>query len=141
MSNLNRFIKAQSAVYDRALRELHTGRKETHWMWFIFPQIKGLGHSKTSNFYAVKNSSEATAYMRNHTLRSRLIQCAGEILKLNNSGYFISEILGDVDYEKLRSSMTLFSVTSDNPIFKKVLDDVFFAACDLQTVSILKAND
>ncbi len=118
--NLNRFLTAQESVYDRALAELKSGRKRTHWMWFIFPQIDGLGHSETARFYAIKNLEEARAYLRHPILGARLAECAEAVLAVE--GRTAAEIFGYPDDLKLRSSMTLFaSVSEPGSVFERVL--------------------
>ncbi|MCP5160804.1 MAG: DUF1810 domain-containing protein [Hahellaceae bacterium] len=118
---LSRFVEAQAHVYPDVLAELNAGRKRTHWMWFVFPQIEGLGHSPTATFYAVKSVDETQAYLHHHLLGARLRECT-EIL-LNLTGRSLSEILGYPDDLKFCSSMTLFdAVASDNRLFGKAID-------------------
>lgn len=132
--NLDRFIEAHEEDYERALKEIKNGRKLTHWMWYIFPQIKGLGMSETAQYYEIKNLEEAHAYLDNELLKSHLIEISNELLKLNTNDP--EEVFGDIDSLKLKSSMTLFSYISDNEIFNKVIDKYFNGSKDLTTIRI-----
>jgi uncharacterized protein (DUF1810 family) len=135
--NLARFTDAQAGVYDRALAELRSGRKRTHWMWFIFPQVAGLGHSGMSKHYAIKNSEEAREYLNHPVLGPRLVQCAEAVLAVE--GRTISEIFGYPDDLKLRSSMTLFArVAEGGSIFARVLDKYFRGEADERTLRLLE---
>ena len=120
---LERFINAQEHDFARALQEIKNGRKTSHWMWYIFPQIQGLGHSPTARYYAVKDQKEADAYMKHPVLGSRLLEISGELLKLNSCN--ATEIFGRPDDMKLKSSMTLFEAVSGEPVFGRVLDKFF----------------
>ena len=138
MSDLNRFILAQNGVYERALSEIKNGHKVTHWMWYIFPQLKGLGYSEFSEFYGIRGISEAKDYLSNEVLGARLIEISTELLKLETSDS--SSVFGKIDSVKLRSSMTLFDYVSDNSdnVFSKVIekyydgikDDITLKICD-----------
>jgi uncharacterized protein (DUF1810 family) len=134
--DLGRFIRAQEQVYADVLAELRDGRKRTHWMWFIFPQIDGLGFSPTSRHYAIKSVEEARQYHSHPVLGRRLVECTEAILAI--SGRSAREIFGSPDDMKLRSSMTLFS-TIDNPgsVFTQVLDRYFQGQPDSKTLHIL----
>lgn len=133
--NLDRFIKAQQGVYETALSEIRNGRKASHWMWFIFPQIQGLGHSDMARFYAIKDKEEAQGYLQHPILGQRLIEIS-EVLMQLNSGNAV-QIFGGIDSVKLKSSMTLFSLLPNaNPIFQKVLDKFFGGEKDGRTVEI-----
>lgn len=133
--NLNRFIDAQSNVYERAVKELKQGRKTSHWMWYIFPQIQGLGYSSTAKFYAIASLGEAEEYMNNAVLGTRLIECCQLLLSLENKT--AADIFGSVDTMKLKSSMTLFSLVTDNPVFNQVLDKYFNGEKDNATLDIV----
>lgn len=134
--NLDRFIKAQQGVYETALSEIRNGRKASHWMWFIFPQIQGLGHSDMATFYAIKDKEEAQEYLSHPILGQRLIEISEVLLQLN-SGNAV-QIFGGIDSVKLKSSMTLFaSLPNTNPIFQKVLDKFFGGEKDSRTIEIL----
>jgi uncharacterized protein (DUF1810 family) len=135
--DLNRFVQAQEEIYPRALAEIQLGRKRSHWMWFIFPQIDGLGHSSTARFYAIKSKQEAKAYLDHPVLGKRLIECSEALLKIR--GKSGEEIFGYPDDLKLRSSMTLFaSVSESNLIFSRVLDQYYGSQPDGQTLELLK---
>ncbi len=134
--NLNRFVEAQSGIYARALAEIKRGCKQSHWMWFVFPQIEGLGHSSTARFYAIKNREEAVAYLKHPVLGQRLAECSGVLLNLKEMS--ASEIFGYPDDLKLRSSMTLFaSISEANSPFSNVLDRYFGGIPDQRTLDLL----
>lgn len=132
--NLDRFIDAHNDDYTRALNEVKSGRKLTHWMWYIFPQIAGLGMSETAQYYEIKSLDEARAYLNNELLKSHLIEISNALLELYTNDPV--EVFGDVDALKLKSSMTLFSYVSDDEIFNKVIDKYFNGSKDLTTVRI-----
>jgi uncharacterized protein (DUF1810 family) len=136
--DLNRFLVAQERVYGSVLAELRGGRKRTHWMWFIFPQIDGLGFTPTSKHYAIKSIEEARAYLDHPVLGQRLMECAAEVLSVE--GRSASAIFGYPDDMKLNSSMTLFaSVAKDpNSLFVCVLDKYFEGERDSRTLRILE---
>lgn len=135
-NNLTRFLDAQNGVYENALAEVKAGAKRTHWMWFIFPQINGLGFSETSRFFAIKNKSEANAYFAHDILGTRLVEISSELLKLNTNNPV--SVFGSVDSQKLQSSMTLFCLLeSTSPIFQKVLDKFYGGKKDENTVRLL----
>lgn len=124
---LERFKDAQKDFYDTALKEIRSGRKQSHWIWFIFPQIRGLGKSYTAELYAIQNREEAVAYWTDPLLRSRLLEITGALLNLNGD---IESIMGFPDNLKLRSSMTLFYLVTGEPIFKEVLDKFYGGSLD-----------
>jgi uncharacterized protein (DUF1810 family) len=135
--DLARFTVAQEGIYDQVVSELRNGRKRSHWMWFIFPQIDGLGHSPTAKRYAVKSEKEARNYLAHPVLGARLIECATTVL--NIEGRTASEIFGSPDDVKLRSSMTLFaSITEPQSIFDLVLDKFFNDHRDPKTLTLLE---
>jgi len=135
--NLNRFITAQEKVYDTALAELRSGEKRTHWMWFIFPQIEGLGYTSTSKHYAIKNLEEAQEYLDHKILGSRLLECAEVVLTVQGSS--ASAIFGYPDYLKLKSSMTLFSsVAAPDSVFVRILDKYYDGERDAKTLELLE---
>ena len=137
--NLTRFLEAQDGDYERALIEVKNGRKMGHWMWYIFPQISGLGFSETTRFYAIKNRAEAVEFLNHEILGTRLIEISNELLNLqtNNS----AEIFGNIDSLKLKSSMTLFSLLEHtNPVFQKVIDKFYGGKKDENTIQLLNAN-
>lgn len=119
--NLQRFIDAQDSygTYNDALAEVRNGRKVSHWIWYIFPQIEGLGQSSTSKFYGIKSVGEAKAYLENEILKNRLYEITSSLLTLNDSA---ANIFGGLDAMKVRSCMTLFDIVSPNDIFDKVLE-------------------
>jgi uncharacterized protein (DUF1810 family) len=134
--DLQRFVSAQEAIYPDVLAELHDGRKRTHWMWFIFPQIHGLGYSPTSKHYAIKSGEEARDYLNHPVLGKRLIECAEAILSVQ--GRSASAIFGSPDDMKLKSSMTLFdAVSPPGSIFARVLDRYFQGQRDRKTLDTL----
>ncbi|MBD2751285.1 DUF1810 domain-containing protein [Spirosoma validum] len=133
--NLNRFLDAQERDYPRALAEIKNGRKQSHWMWYIFPQISGLGFSETAKFYSIRNPEEASAYLEHPVLGRRLIEITNAILHID--GKTANQILGSPDDLKLRSSMTLFSLLANtDPVFQAVLDKFFNGVPDQRTVDI-----
>jgi uncharacterized protein (DUF1810 family) len=133
---LIRFLDAQDQAYLRALSEIRAGRKETHWMWFIFPQIKGLGRSETANYYAIKSLAEATEYLYHPVLGKNLIEISTALL--DNDESTAHEIFGTPDDLKLHSSMTLFGqVENADPVFSKVLQKYFEGVADSRTLQLL----
>ena len=136
-NNLSRFLEAQDGVYETALKEVKKGRKTGHWMWYIFPQISGLGFSETSRFYAIKNQAEAAEYLNHEILGTRLVEISAELLNLQTNNPV--EVFGNIDSLKLKSSMTLFSLMENSqPLFQKVLDKFYGGRKDENTVQLLK---
>jgi uncharacterized protein (DUF1810 family) len=134
--NLQRFVDAQAPVIDRVRDELAQGRKRSHWMWFVFPQIAGLGRSATAQRYALTSLQEARAYGEHPLLGARLLECAGVLMELVDRT--ASEIFGPVDSIKLRSSMTLFMrAMPEEPIFGEVLTRYFEGMPDTETNRLL----
>jgi len=134
--DLTRFVEAQDAggTYARALAELRGGRKTSHWMWFVFPQIAGLGRSPTAARYAISGLDEARAYLAHPVLGPRLRECADALLSAGAAGRSAVEILGEVDALKLRSSMTLFArAAPDEPAFVAVLERFYGGVADPET--------
>ncbi|MDE2378506.1 DUF1810 domain-containing protein [Bradyrhizobium sp.] len=117
--DLNRFVRAQDPVYPAVVTELTRGRKQSHWMWFIFPQVEGLGFSAMSQRYAIASREEAVAYLAHPVLGPRLVECTRLVLAIE--GRSLDAILGAPDDVKFRSSMTLFAAVSDNPIFAQAI--------------------
>jgi uncharacterized protein (DUF1810 family) len=135
-----RFVDAQASVYDAVLAELRTARKRSHWMWFVFPQLKGLGHSATAQFYGLASRAEAQAYWRHPLLGPRLRECAALLLQAP-PGQSALQILGSPDDLKLRSCMTLFAeVAPQEPVFKAVLQRYFDGQPDPRTLDLLDAR-
>ena len=136
-ADLIRFMDAQAQVYRQVVEELTDGHKRTHWMWFIFPQIDGLGYSSTAKFYAIKSKDEANAYLDHALLGKRLRECAEALLKIE--GKSAAEIFGYPDDLKLRSSMTLFaSVSPADSAFSRVLAQYFGGEPDQRTLELLQ---
>jgi uncharacterized protein (DUF1810 family) len=134
--NLQRFIDAQKTDYQIALSEIKNGKKQSHWMWYIFPQIQGLGFSSTSKYYAIKDIDEATAYLNNSVLGKRLLEISNALLQLATND--VHKIFGSPDDLKLRSSMTLFaSIDKTDPVFQNVLDKFFNGNKDDKTVQLI----
>lgn len=134
--DLDRFVSAQENVYQTALEEIGSGRKQGHWMWFIFPQITGLGSTEISRLYAIKSREEAVAYLEHPVLGPRIREISEVLLTQDDKS--ATEILGTPDDLKLRSSMTLFkSVSTDNDVFLNVLDRYYGGEEDPQTFRIL----
>ncbi|WCT14697.1 DUF1810 domain-containing protein [Mucilaginibacter jinjuensis] len=134
--NLKRFTEAQERDYELALAEIKNGRKQSHWIWYIFPQIKGLGSSDISKFYAINRIEEAEAYLKDPVLGNRLIEISQELLNLPDDN--ATDIFGTPDDLKLRSSMTLFASVPGSPeVFQNVLDKFFDGVKDDKTVQIL----
>ena len=133
--DLQRFVQAQEqgGTYAQAFAELRRGRKTGHWMWFVFPQIAGLGQSPTSRHFAIRSLDEAKAYLAHPVLASRLLECAGAVAAVIDRT--APEIFGAVDAQKLRSSMTLFrEAAPDVHVFERVLDRYFDGALDSETL-------
>lgn len=135
--DLKRFIDAQEGVYETTLAELRAGQKRSHWMWFIFPQVDGLGLSETSKFFAIKGIEEARQFLADPVLGSRLMECTRVLLGIE--GRSVLQIFGSPDDLKLKSSMTLFaSVSSGNSLFQQVLDKYYHGEKDSRTLEILE---
>ena len=133
---LERFIEAQAPIYDQALAELRAGRKQSHWMWFIFPQITGLGQSPTSRAYAIQSLAEARAYLAHPVLGTRLRECCQAVMNLRGNN--AEEIFGSVDAMKFHSCLTLFTETDhDEVLFYNLLEKYFDGEADEATLEIL----
>jgi uncharacterized protein (DUF1810 family) len=134
--NLQRFVDAQKPVFEQVCSELREGCKKSHWMWFIFPQIKGLGHSETARTFAISSREEAQAYLNHPILGPRLRECSRLVTLVE--GRSARQIFGSIDALKFRSSMTMFaSVTSDNGVFTEALQKYFGGDVDSLTVEKL----
>ena len=137
--NLDQFLAAQQGVYPRALEELRAGRKRSHWMWYVFPQLAGLGLSATAVHYAIADLAEARAYLAHPLLGPRLEECARALLDV--TGRTAHEILGSPDDLKLRSSMTLFAqVAGADPVFRRVLERYYGGEADARTLELLASS-
>jgi len=136
MSNLQRFLDAQAGDYTTALSEIASGHKRSHWMWYIFPQIGGLGYSEMAKRYAIKDLPEATAYLQHQVLGTRLVEISKALLKL--PGNNATAVMGSPDDVKLRSSMTLFSlVPCADPVFEEVIQKYFKGERDKATIQLI----
>lgn len=137
---LERFIKAQDHTYEVALNEIKAGRKRSHWIWFIFPQMKDLGFSHMSQFYGIENIDEAREYLANPVLGTRLVEISEALLNLQENDPAVV-MGGSPDDMKLQSSMTLFAaVSDDNSVFHRVLDKFFDGKKDTKTLELLKKS-
>ncbi|OLY93505.1 Uncharacterized protein, DUF1810 family [Cnuella takakiae] len=136
--DLQRFIDAQKNVYQQALLEISGGRKQSHWMWFIFPQMKGLGRSSNAQYYGIGSLEEASAYIAHPVLGTRLVEISKALLQLPQ--HDARAVLGSPDDQKLRSSMTLFAqVPGADPVFGQVLQTYFGGRKDERTIELLQA--
>jgi uncharacterized protein (DUF1810 family) len=134
--DLDRFVSAQEDVYESALAEIRAGRKRTHWMWFVFPQLLGLGSSPISRQFAIRTAAEARAYLAHPILGPRLLECCEALLRVN--GGSANDILGSPDDLKLRSCATLFaSVSEPGSVFERVLERFYGGARDERTEALL----
>lgn len=136
MASLERFLKAQENEYETALHEMKNGHKQSHWIWYIFPQLQGLGFSSMSQYYGIKDKEEAIDYMNHPILREHLLEISQALLSLDCNDPV--RVMGYPDNLKLQSSMTLFSYVSDEPVFQKVLDKFYNGQVDQATLEKLK---
>ena len=138
MNDLKRFLDAQENDFATALADIENGKKQSHWMWYVFPQIAGLGFSSTSKFYAIKDRAEAENYLAHPVLGKRLIEISNALLRVE--GKTANQIFGSPDDVKLKSSMTLFgALENTDPVFQKVLDKYFDGAKDWKTLKQIGA--
>ena len=136
MNDLKRFLDEQEEDFARALGEIRRGRKQSHWMWYIFPQIAGLGMSSTSKFFAIKTKAEAAEFLAHPVLGQRLVEISEALLEIEEKT--AHQIFGSPDDLKLKSSMTLFGALKEtNPIFQQVLDKYFNGAKDDRTLQLI----
>jgi uncharacterized protein (DUF1810 family) len=135
---LERFIKAQDRVYERVCAELRNGRKESHWMWFIFPQVRGLGSSETAKAFGIASCEEAEAYLKHPILGTRLRECSGLVNLIE--GRSAENIFGYPDNLKFRSSMTLFAKVSSDRVFQDALTKFFAGEPDERTLFLLRGH-
>ncbi|MBE6775847.1 MAG: DUF1810 domain-containing protein [Ruminococcaceae bacterium] len=139
INSLDRFLEAQDRMYQIALSEIKKGSKRSHWMWFIFPQLRGLGSSKMSYIFGVNGIEEAKEYLNHPVLSERLIEITEALLA--HKGKDIYDIMGDIDDMKLKSSMTLFALISeDGSVFHQVLECFYDGEMDYKTVKLLNIN-
>lgn len=137
---LGRFLTAQEKCYKTALQEIKSGKKRSHWMWYIFPQIAGLGYSPTARYYAIRDMDEARRFMEDITLGNNLVEISKALLEVNSSD--AASVMGRPDDLKLKSSMTLFAlVKPECEVFQKVLDKFFQGERDRRTIKILQGMD
>ena len=135
-AGLDRFVKAQQYDYDTALREIRSGRKRSHWMWYIFPQLQGLGFSSTAQYYGIRDLEEAQDYMEHPLLGARLVEISEALLALDTGD--ASAVMGYPDDLKLRSSMTLFELAApEQPVFGQVLEKYYSGHRDRRTLELL----
>ena len=135
--DLERFKKAQTQDYGNALREIRNGRKKSHWMWYVFPQVRGLGHSSMADYYGISGIDEAKAYLADLVLGPRLAEISEALMELEEKD--AAKIFGFPDVLKLRSCMTLFAaVSGENSVFQKVLDAYYQGEKDERTIALLK---
>jgi uncharacterized protein (DUF1810 family) len=138
-NDLERFVEAQDVVYQDVRRELAAGRKATHWMWFVFPQLRGLGRSATARYFGIGSRDEAAAYLQHPVLGARLRECVGLVLAVDGSS--AHAIFGSPDDLKVCSSMTLFAaIAPSEPLFRRALDKYFGGAPDPATSEILRSE-
>ena len=137
INSLDRFLEAQERMYETALKEIKNGEKESHWMWYIFPQLRGLGRSQMAYVYGINGLEEAKAYLAHPVLSARLIEICEALLEHKNED--IEDILGDIDSMKLRSSMTLFALISEkNSIFFQVLECFYDGKMNGYTLKLIE---
>jgi uncharacterized protein (DUF1810 family) len=134
---LSRFLSAQQSIYPQVVKELQAGKKTSHWMWFIFPQINGLAQSSTAKHYSIKNIKEAKEFIEHPVLGKRLLECANILININNKT--ADDIFGYPDNLKLKSCITLFNyIASNQKVFAEVLQKYFAGDHDEKTLSILQ---
>lgn len=137
MWDLERFVFAQQVNYERALREIRSGKKQSHWMWYIFPQVRGLGASSMSWKYGLEGLEEARAYLAHPILGQRLLDCCEAVLRTASNDPW--EVFGSPDDQKFRSCLTLFALADPSvPVFEKLLDKFYGGEKDLKTLQILE---
>ena len=135
-NSLDRFVQAQTLMYPSVLKQIQNGKKTSHWMWFMFPQLRGLGTSTMAHLYGISGLGEAKAYLAHPVLSGRLYELCGELLKHKDKTAL--EIFGDIDEMKLKSSMTLFALTSkEHTIFDEVLEFFFDGERDAITLKLI----
>jgi uncharacterized protein (DUF1810 family) len=140
--DVKRFLEAQNAVYNgfsQALEEVRNGRKTSHWIWYIFPQMKGLGHSRMSEFYGIEDWEEAEDYLLNYTLNDRIHEISEALLQHKEKSAY--RIFGEIDAMKVQSSMTLFDALSPNDVFGKVLDQFYAGVRDKKTLELIHDDE
>ncbi|GAA4074079.1 DUF1810 domain-containing protein [Flavobacterium cheonanense] len=140
-NDLNRFLTAQEHNYETALAEIKLGKKQSHWMWYVFPQLRGLGYSSTAMLYGIQDLEEAKAYLAHPLLGSRLVAITNALLLLNEKDAYI--IFGNPDHLKLKSCMTLFSLVDEgtDAVFKKVIEQYFNGSMDAKSLQLISTNE
>lgn len=138
MNSIDKFIKAQEKDYELALNEIKSGKKSSHWIWYIFPQLSSLGFSSTAKYYGIKDLEEAKEYLENDILKSHLEEITNELLMLPSND--ILSIVGFPDNLKINSSMTLFYLASNNELYKKVIDKYYNSKMDENTIKLLEVQ-
>lgn len=138
MNSIDKFIKAQEKDYEVALSEIKSGKKRSHWIWYIFPQLSSLGFSSTAKYYGIKDLEEAKEYLENDILKSHLEEITNELLMLPSND--ILSIVGFPDNLKINSSMTLFYLASNNELYKKVIDKYYNSKMDENTIKLLEVQ-
>ena len=138
-TSVERFLEAQNGMYECALSEIRAGEKRSHWMWYIFPQLRALGRSETAMFFGIEGSEEAKIYLSHPILSARLVECCEALLEHENGSVY--DIFGDLDSMKLRSSMTLFAYISEgDSVFCRVLEAFYDGNPDFLTIELLNAE-
>lgn len=138
MNSIDKFIKAQEKDYELALNEIKSGKKRSHWIWYIFPQLSSLGFSSTAKYYGIKDLEEAKEYLENDILKSHLEEITNELLMLPS--YDILSIVSYPDNLKINSCMTLFYLASNNELYKKVIDKYYNSKMDENTIKLLEVQ-
>ena len=138
MNSIDKFIKAQEKDYELALNEIKSGKKRSHWIWYIFPQLSSLGFSSTAKYYGIKDLEEAKEYLENDILKSHLEEITNELLMLPSND--ILSIVGYPDNLKINSCMTLFYLASNNELYKKVIDKYYNSKMDENTIKLLEVQ-
>lgn len=140
INSLDRFLVAQESTYETALMEIKNGKKKSHWMWYVFPQLRGLGRSQMAFTYGINGLDEAKAYLDHPVLSARLIEISTALL--THKGKNIKDIMGDIDALKLRSSMTLFALISeDSSVFHQALKTFYNNGSDEQTLKLIEQHE
>lgn len=140
--SIERFLDAQNATYagyEQALEEVRNGRKVWHWIWYVFPQMRGLGHSERANYYGIADREEAEDYLLNFTLNDRIHEISEALLQ--HKGKSVYKIFGEIDAMKVQSSMTLFDAISPNDVFGKVLDQFYGGVRDKRTLGLINEDE
>lgn len=135
--DVSRFVKAHESMYETALSEVRNGKKESHWIWYILPQLRGLGRSYNANYYGISGLDEARKYLKNPILAAHMKEILNELLNLSTNNP--EDIFGKLDAQKLKSSMTLFDLVSLDDIYSRILDKFFNGQRDNHTLYLIKS--